>query len=1556
MGTPHVFTKKEILMQQSCLGIDRIQQEGVFSGVKLIKDDSMEKQKRWQLFLIVAVVVLTIYNILPTVFYYSKPLKKEVDGKMAGAIATQIAHRVDTLEEDAKAWLGSFCHELGLKPVSISLDIQEPKLVSVNFKTTEEAAKFRRYLPRAGSLIGFVPAQLNLYDQDIASKTVLVQRRIPVHFDESRVSEYFQYGTKRDAQGKLTDLYRGLISDRAIQLGTALGGTSENAQMIQASLDDLQDPQAQELMGMLAQNLVSFVKVFDESSSIAKRYFASFSQIEASNRTLFIERFASALDTLKDQARLERISLTQEKETLQSQGNYLEAVKQQRLELLQGREKSLTAAAQLVKRHLRDFAAGSDPWTYTSVGGQLQETALKGTSQVISLKNQNPFIERLTIDWGNEKFILALNPEILAARNGLSAGHLRDQIDQLIYNEIATVSRNAGEEIRPYQDQFEIELNQLQDSKSFLALRLYNVAAQEVKSIQNAILQNWKPQHPDLSRDAFPIWDFETYQNLPFQEKKLGLVVYAPSMYNKAPPKGFHMSSIYVVAKGIDKILQKTSSETHGEAQAASTKQFMEDFNQLRDILQRAGFFGYSGASYALSSEFSSDYIFEEQNYFQTLLKGTREAFATHGTKRYAVLEFTDVEQRILTENKIGNQIHEDLLKWRDDYRAAQVDLRGISRYDVPAPTKSILWDNFKLSLVKYFRGDERKILHWGLDMSGGKTVQIELRDNNNKIVTNEADLRQGINELYNRVNKMGVSEVSIRQEGNTIALDFPGSQSLSAAELVKASTMYFHIVNEKFMTNPNLVEATNRFLQEVWNEAVVTNRKEIEDINVIAWQHLHGNAIDPQAAEPRTAAAKLLYDQGLRLANPLDSTVNASYNDTFSKIAMLRGDDFTEWHGQTQPLLIVFRNYALEGSNLENVHASYDQSKGNFLSFGVKGAQTAKDGVKFNPRDDLEAWTSQFSKEKIAGTPLEAFSKGRGWRMAVILNGSVITAPTLDSALRDSASITGSFTQREVSKLEADLKAGSLSFTPRILSEKNVSPELGSQERSNGIIATVCALLLVIATMIAYYRFGGVVASVAVLFNLLIMWAALQNIGATMTLAGLAGVILTVAMAVDANVLVFERIREEFAVSGRIAAAVHAGYRKAFSAIIDSNITTLIAALILLHFDAGPIRGFAVTLIIGIISSLFSALFMTRFFFAGWVQNPAHKELKMANLIKSASFNFLKFTKPTIVISALVIFVGSYLLVSGRHTILGMDFTGGYALSVELPVKPGDNYRAEVEKALKSQGLSGQDFQVRELNPSNHIRIFLSRGLEESGKPFYGMPSETDIKDAPYLYQNNPKIVWLVQALKASHVDLSPSVLENLDKNWTAVSGQMSESMRSNALVGIMVALLCILGYITIRFEFKYAIAATLCLAHDVIFCIGVIALLHTLGVAIQIDLHTVAALMTIVGYSLNDTIIIFDRIREDIRLMRKHSFTEIINHALNVTLSRTLMTSGMTLLVLIPLVVLGGSTIFGFALVMAIGVIFGTLSSLFIAAPLMQYFHNRENRKHEKLMLNEQ
>lgn len=1512
----------------------------------------MEAKKRWHFWLIVAVLALTVYNILPTVFFYTKPLSSPINESRAYKAADSIVERVNGLEQFSKEWLASFCKLLHVDPLEISIDPINPDLLNVSFAKEEEATLLRNYLPRAGSLIEFTPAQLSIADQSpdtLPSKKVVINRRIPLHFEKEKLQEYFQYSAMSVDQGEPSPLYKALVVDRVLQLGVSIAGSNENAKLAKAIIDHPQDPQVQKLAVTLGQKVMEVSQLFGEDSSIASRFYASLSQGNVGDKSRFSSRLLSAVSSIKDQLRIEKIALQKELESVKDQNKTPDILKKQRLDLLASRENTISGFEGLLRKYSSAFQNSQDTWSYDSIATKLKQSP---GMQELSFEGRNPIIEKVVVDWPNNTILLKLYPDVVRFRSELeqkkASQYLKDQIDQVIYNQIATISRSSSETISPFQDYFVVELKELSDAKSFLAIRLSTIARTELLSLKKQIEGHWNPAHIDLQKTSFPVWDYDTYLSLSPEDKSFGLVLYSPAASKEPPPEGMRMNSIYVIARGLDKMI--ANLQAHPESE--SSKQFLQDFSKLRALLQQQGFYGYSGGSAYISSEFTQDFLFEKEDYYHDILKATREDFYVKGTKRFAVLEFSNVEQRILAENAIDTTIHEDLLKWRDDYYAASLGIKGMSPYDVPKPTQNAFTSNLRLSCIKFFRGDDRKILRWGLDLSGGKNVQIELRDANNRLVTKEADLKQGMNELYSRVNKMGVSEVSIRQEGNSISLDFPGSQSFSAAELVKASTMYFHVLNEKFSSNNSaLASYVEQFLQDVWNEAVVTGHKQPEEINAIAWKQIHGDSLDPDVVQPRSVAARILHEQGLRLANPQEAFVSSIPDDAVSKIVMMRGNDFTLWNGHSHPLMIVFRNFALEGSNLENVMASYDPSKGNFINFSVKGSAAAASPSFANPRDDFEAWTGKYCKEKIAGTPLADYSRGEGWRMAVVLNGSVISSPTLSSALRNNASITGSFTQRELNQLEADLKAGSLSFTPRILSERNVSPELGSQERHLGIFGMFLALGLVVIAMIAYYRFSGLVASVAVLLNLLIMWAALQNIQATMTLAGIAGIILTLGMAVDANVLVFERIREEFAITGKIASAVHAGYRKAFSAIFDSNITTLIAALILLNFESGPIKAIAITLIIGLASSMFTALFMTRYFFARWVQNPEHKQLKMANLFKPRHYNFLKYMKPTVALSALVIVIGGVIGFSQRHTLLGMDFTGGYALTVEVTPQKDADYRQIVEKALIAKGASPQEILIRELNPANHLRIFLASSIEQRGHPFFDMPLELDDKDPSYAFATNPRISWVVNALQDAGISISTTTLASLDQSWSSVSGQMSDTMRNHAVIGLLIALVCILGYITVRFEFTYAASATICLLHDIIFTVGVMAILHWLGVPIQLDLHTVAALMTIVGYSLNDTIIVFDRIREDMRIMRKQSVTDIINHALNVTLSRTLMTSGTTLLVLLPLIALGGSTIFSFALVMAIGVIFGTLSSLFIAAPLMLYFHRREVEKQKVL-----
>lgn len=1511
----------------------------------------MEKQKRWHLFLILAVVLLTLYNIFPTIFYYSHSLKKPVDEKVAQKVASGIIKRVDSLEPFTVAWLEAQSKNINVKPLSITLDKENKRIARVQFKNPKEAQFFARTLTRAGALITFAPAQLSpdltaLQEQE--SSTVLVQRKVGIHLEEGQKELLFHYVPKKDEQGEISSAYRSLINDRAASIALTFGGVSPSAQLIYDTPVGEQNIREQEELIRLARKVTEYAQTFGEKSPLTKGFYTTFSQIEAEkmDRSGLITKFTNQLASVETTLSTEISRLKSEKGNKQTEGLFLESDALARLEVLENQLHVITGAKAILSRNRNLFESGLTPLTHEQIVVNLEQASIGADGmQLISIAGRNPFVTELAIDWNRELLEIHLQNDVVKMRDQKIGNEMAaievEKLNQLLYGEIARASQSAEESISPTLTNFAVEFNQLTNSNSLLVLDLGELAKLEIDNLKQIIATRWQPTLTDFSKENYPFLDKGA-----LSKSKLGIAIYAPLVDEKLNGN-FRNGSIYVICKGLGMLANKYEKATDSTEKEVFTK----DFNSLKQLMRQSGFIGYNGKSSNLAEQYKNDYIFEIDDYYSYLLAASRENFSVKGNKRFAILEFTDQEQRILTLNKIEDQEHEDLVKWRDAYHEVRVNLNKNARYDVPKPVQNVFLSNFILSTKKYFRGDQHKVLKWGLDLSGGKTVRIALKDQNNKAIVDQDDLRAAVNELYQRVNRLGLSEVAIRVEGNTIAVDFPGSQGLSASDLIQASAMYFHLVNEKFSRgNSTLSEAVTTFLEDVWNEAVITNRTDPENLNLIAWQHLGGNPDQPSEFNPLTAHARLLYENGLRLGAPKGTARTSNFNDQISMVTRYRGDDFTEWFGATNPLLIVFNNYALKGANLTNVQATYDPQEGNILTFNVESSYKDRMGNRSNPRDEFYQWTSQFAEERVAGTEKEKYSAGRGWRMAVILNGSVISAPTLNSPLKDGARISGHFSQSEANKLAADLKAGSLSFTPEILSEENVSPDLGKEQRGQGILAGFMGILFVILIMCGYYRFAGFIAICAVLFNLLIIWAVLQNLGAALTLPGLAGIILVVGMSVDANVLVFERIREEFFLTRRIGAAIQAGYKKAFTAIVDSNLTTIIAAVILLNFDSGPIKGFALTLIIGILSSMFTALFMTRTFFAHWVQNPKNKELKMMNLFAEVNFDFLNKAKKAFIVTLVILVVGGLLFVKERHSIMGMEFTGGYALTVNLQEEQNSNYREQAKKALVNAGISSNAIRIRELNKPYLLRIQLS----QLGKNV--LEDSQQSSEAPlFAYQENPQIVWIVQALEKGGLKLNNASLVDLNLHWTQVSGQLSDVMRNQAIIGLLLALLAILIYITFRFEFKYAISATIALAHDLLITLALLAIFHIFFDSVQIDLEVIAALMTIVGYSLNDTIIIFDRVREDLKLSRKRSFTEIVNNALNATLSRTIMTSSTTCIVLIALVLFGGHAIFNFSLIMTIGVVVGTLSSFFIATPLLIYFHKKqeENLKNEDLMM---
>ncbi|MCB1118823.1 MAG: protein translocase subunit SecD [Chlamydiia bacterium] len=1485
----------------------------------------MERQKKWQFFLIIAVISLTLYNILPTVFWYTKPLDAPINAQRAEEVARQIVTRVNQLEGETIDWLHAFSNLLNVKPTAIERDKDNRRLIHVTFAKEHEATRFRTFLPRAGQLIPFVPAQLELYPDNNDPKQVTVARQMGIHLTEANQKELFQYVAKEGEKGEIPADYRLLIRDRALLLIHHVGGASEEAKYLQALLRTPNTAESDDAV-------INFAKEFNRTEQLFRSAFGSdvalpFLQSYFQSETQPATQRLSALEE-RLQATRTRVTATQAKEELAKT-----------LNLLQKEKGALSNAPR--------------PFSTQEIEGLLSKAKLEhktdSADQIFPLQGRHPFISSIVIDWSNDLIRLQMKDTVSQAleKNATTENEriAQDALEKRITNGVASLGRLSNEHIVRENQDYVIAFHTLQNSSSLLVARLDYLAKMQGEALTKLLEATWHPTNIDLQRNVFPIRTFSEYLNEPKEIQQLGLVIYSPAQQEIIPAQGFRDGSLYVVARNLNTLMQRYEEAP----QSAPARAFGQDLLQLRQMMVSNGFIGYPAKTYTSSPEHENDYIFELEDFYNVFLKASRENFEVHGNKQRAVLPFTTVEQRLLTENRVDEKEQEDLIKWKEEYQTAQVSIDPANRFVVPPPTKNPYWENFKLTMTKYFRGDDKKILKWGIDLSGGKTVRIGLKDQNDRRVTNLDDLNQAVNELYSRINKMGVSERVIRIENDNIVVEFPGSQNLSASELIQASSMTFHIVNEKFsLGNAALKDTVNQFLQEVWNEAVVTNRKDVKSVNQIAWENLTGGVESGVEMQPKSEVARQLQEAGLKLANPETLEASNTFDDTRSVVGIMRGDDFSAWDGQTHPLMILFQNFALEGASLTNVNVGYDPNEGNVLSFNVE--RSYKGERSGSPRDDFYAWTSQFAQDRITGTVKDTYSQGRGWRMAVVLNGQIISKPALRSALSDGGQISGRFTQREINQLAADLKAGSLSFSPAILSEQNVSPELGQEERSQGIIASLVALFLVAIAMIGYYRFAGVVACCAIFFNILIMWGVLQNLDAALTLPGIAGIVLAIGMAVDANVLVFERFREEFKETGKLAASIQAGYQKAFSAIVDSNITTIMAALILIQFDSGPIKGFAVTLIIGIVSSMFTALFMTRYYFAGWVKNPKNTSLNFSEWIGGTNIDFLKQAKAAIVISLIVMVAGIGLLYKERKTIFGMDFTGGYSLQVEVENQPNvDSYRLIATEALLNGGAHPTDFEVRQLTYPNQLRIQLAMSMEEEGHPFYQMPERSAEEKGLSTYTQYPRMKWVVDTLEKGGLVFSQAELARIDNNWSVMSGQLSGAMRNNALMALFAAVLFILAYITIRFELKYAIASVVALIHDVAITLGLFALFHYLNFDVQIDLEVIGAIMTIIGYSLNDTIIVFDRIREEVQLSRKMTFPEIINHALNVTLSRTLMTSGTTLLVLIALVTLGGNAIFSFSLVMALGVAVGTLSSLYVASPVMLFFHQREEKEQE-------
>ena len=466
------------------------------------------------------------------------------------------------------------------------------------------------------------------------------------------------------------------------------------------------------------------------------------------------------------------------------------------------------------------------------------------------------------------------------------------------------------------------------------------------------------------------------------------------------------------------------------------------------------------------------------------------------------------------------------------------------------------------------------------------------------------------------------------------------------------------------------------------------------------------------------------------------------------------------------------------------------------------------------------------------------------------------------------------------------------------IVEERTVGPSLGQDNIDQGFRSVMIGFLLVVIFMAFYYRTFGLVADLALLVNLVMIVAVLSLLQATLTLPGIAGIVLTVGMAVDANVLIFERIREEIRIGSTPQASIEAGYAKALSTIVDANITTLIAAVLLFSFGTGPIKGFAVTLFIGILTSMFTAILGTRAVVNLLFGGKRMKVLPIGTRIldKVPAFDFMSKRKIALMGSALVLVI-AIAAIGVRGLNFGIDFTGGTLIEL--------GYQSDVE--LKD------------------VRTALKEGgYGDAAAQSFGTPRDVLVRIPPHEGVSNEKISNEVFELLSTVAGGKPDL-----RRVEFVGPQVGEELTEDGGLAMLYALIAILIYVALRFEWRFAMGSIIALVHDVVFVVGIFALVWAV-----FDLPVLAAILAVIGYSLNDTIVVYDRIRENFRVMRKGTPTEIINVSLNQTLSRTMITSFTTVVVLLALFIFGGEIIHGFALALLVGVFIGTYSSIFVAS----------------------
>ena len=790
-----------------------------------------------------------------------------------------------------------------------------------------------------------------------------------------------------------------------------------------------------------------------------------------------------------------------------------------------------------------------------------------------------------------------------------------------------------------------------------------------------------------------------------------------------------------------------------------------------------------------------------------------------------------------------------------------------------------------------------------------------------------ESAVSNSFNVLRNRIDRFGVTQPNIQKLGNSgrILVELPGVKEPERVRklLQGTASLEFWATYDNAEIEAYLAEANATLAQLLGDEETVVEETKTEG-DILA-EELQQNEAD--------AAAEAAY----RKQNPLFSVLQPSgargnacigyahYADTakinkYFAMPQIKGLFPPEF----KPMWAVKASPYIPGGNtfeLVAIKATSRDGKAPLDGGVVTDARVQYGNTGGNPE------VSMSMNGEGASVWARMTGDNIGKQIAIVLDGMVYSYPMVNSKIEGGSSqITGNFTLEEAEDLANVLKSGKLPAPATIIQEQVVGPSLGAESINAGLISFVIAFVLVLIYMILFYQGAGLVADVALLCNVVLLFGTLVSFGAVLTLPGIAGLVLTLGMAVDANVIIYERVKEELRAGKGLSKAIADGYSNAYSAIIDGQITTLLTGFVLFVFGSGPVQGFATTLIIGIITSVLTSIFITRIIFDDRVskgKNVTFDNKLTRNFLQNTRVDFLGKKKIAYIVSGTLILISLVSIFTKGFT-YGVDFTGGrtYVVRFDQPVS------AEEVRAAAIAEFDGA-VEVKQFGGESQMKITTQYLVDDESTD-----ADAEVENKLYNALNGFFATDLAFEDFTSTLE-NPNGIISSDK----VGPTIANDITRDAIIAVIIALFVIFGYIAIRFKgWTWGLGGVTGLAHTALIVIGFFSLFSgILPFSLDIDQTFIAAILTIIGYAINDTVVIFDRIREYKELHPKADFRQNVNEALNSTLSRTMNTSLTTLVTMLAIAIFGGEVIRGLAVALILGIVIGTYASIFIATPIM-------------------